>query len=86
MFKTFDLINKYTNFLFLLISLQAFFREERLSLQRRRQVLRLLQQRKITDVSTLKDLALPEQIPLQLVIGTKVILFIYFLKHKILCR
>lgn len=52
--------------------LQAFFQEECQSLDKKRHVLRLLQQRKITDVSSLKDLPLPDQIPMQLVIGTKV--------------
>ncbi|CAL4084605.1 unnamed protein product, partial [Meganyctiphanes norvegica] len=51
---------------------QAFFNEECQSLDKKRRVLRLLQQRKITDIATLKDLPLPEQIPMQLVIGTKV--------------
>ena len=50
---------------------QAFFYEERTALAKRRQVLRLLQQRKI-DVASLKDFPLPSQIPMQLVIGTKV--------------
>lgn len=52
--------------------LQAFFQEECQSLDKKRHVLRLLQQRKITDVSSLKELPLPDQIPMQLVIGTKV--------------
>ncbi|XP_047491886.1 protein lin-9 homolog isoform X1 [Penaeus chinensis] len=51
---------------------QAFFQEERQSLDKKRHVLRLLQQRKITDINTLKDFPLPDQIPMQLVIGTKV--------------
>ncbi|XP_042208505.1 protein lin-9 homolog isoform X2 [Homarus americanus] len=51
---------------------QAFFQEECQSLDKKRHVLRLLQQRKITDISTLKDFPLPDQIPMQLVIGTKV--------------
>lgn len=51
---------------------QAFFQEECQSLDKKRHVLRLLQQRKITDVSSLKELPLPDQIPMQLVIGTKV--------------
>ncbi|XP_064092892.1 protein lin-9 homolog isoform X3 [Macrobrachium nipponense] len=51
---------------------QAFFQEECLALDKKRQVLRLLQQRKITDINSLKDFPLPDQIPMQLVIGTKV--------------
>ncbi|KAK8744011.1 hypothetical protein OTU49_000959, partial [Cherax quadricarinatus] len=51
---------------------QAFFQEECQSLDKKRHVLRLLQQRKITDISSLKDFPLPNQIPMQLVIGTKV--------------
>ncbi|KAK3854343.1 hypothetical protein Pcinc_011334 [Petrolisthes cinctipes] len=51
---------------------QAFFQEECQSLDKKRHVLRLLQQRKITDINTLKDFPLPDQIPMQLVIGTKV--------------
>uniref|UniRef100_A0A4W4G1M9 DIRP domain-containing protein n=1 Tax=Electrophorus electricus TaxID=8005 RepID=A0A4W4G1M9_ELEEL len=48
----------------------AFFAEERTALKQKRQKMRLLQQRKITDVSLCKDL--PDEIPLPLVIGTKV--------------
>ncbi|MEE6473719.1 hypothetical protein FKM82_010150 [Ascaphus truei] len=48
----------------------AFFEEERYALQQKRLKIRLLQQRKVTDVSQFKDL--PEEIPLSLVIGTKV--------------
>ncbi|MBN3306038.1 LIN9 protein, partial [Amia calva] len=48
----------------------AFFAEERSALKQKRQKIRLLQQRKVTDVSHCKDL--PEEIPLPLVIGTKV--------------
>ncbi|KAF2365142.1 DIRP domain [Trinorchestia longiramus] len=53
---------------------EAFFNEELSSLAKRRQVLRLLQQRKISDVTQLRDLpfTLPHHIPCQLVIGTKV--------------
>ncbi|XP_045113285.1 protein lin-9 homolog isoform X1 [Portunus trituberculatus] len=51
---------------------QAFFQEECQSLDKKRHVLRLLQQRKITDINSLKDFPLPDQIPMQLVIGTKV--------------
>lgn len=49
---------------------QAFFEEERRELERKRAKIRLLQQRKTADVTNCKDL--PEEIPLQLVIGTKV--------------
>uniref|UniRef100_A0A8C1E6L9 Lin-9 DREAM MuvB core complex component n=1 Tax=Cyprinus carpio carpio TaxID=630221 RepID=A0A8C1E6L9_CYPCA len=48
----------------------AFFAEERMALKQKRQKMRLLQQRKITDMSLCKDL--PDEIPLPLVIGTKV--------------
>ncbi|XP_039604160.1 protein lin-9 homolog isoform X2 [Polypterus senegalus] len=48
----------------------AFFAEERSALKQKRHKIRLLQQRKVTDVSHFKDL--PEEIPLPLVIGTKV--------------
>ncbi|MGH0125340.1 UNVERIFIED_CONTAM: hypothetical protein FKN15_041984 [Acipenser sinensis] len=48
----------------------AFFAEERSALKQKRQKIRVLQQRKVTDVSHFKDL--PEEIPLPLVIGTKV--------------
>ncbi|XP_063080263.1 protein lin-9 homolog [Engraulis encrasicolus] len=48
----------------------AFFAEERSALEQKRQKIRLLQQRKLTDTSQCKDL--PEEIPLPLVIGTKV--------------
>ncbi|OCT77534.1 protein lin-9 homolog [Xenopus laevis] len=48
----------------------AFFEEERSALEQKRQKIRLLQQRKVADVSQFKDL--PEEIPLSLVIGTKV--------------
>ncbi|RXG73958.1 Protein lin-9-like protein [Armadillidium vulgare] len=51
---------------------QAFFDEERQSLTKRRQVLRFLQQRKLTDVASLNELPLPSHIPMQLVVGTKV--------------
>ncbi|XP_073999867.1 myb-interacting protein 130 isoform X2 [Rhodnius prolixus] len=49
---------------------QAFFEEERRELDRKRAKIRQLQQRKPTDQNTCKDL--PTEIPLQLVIGTKV--------------
>lgn len=52
---------------------QAFFDEERLELERKRNKIRALQQRKATDLSTFKDL--PPEIPMQLVIGTKVSIF-----------
>ncbi|NXH18157.1 LIN9 protein, partial [Bucco capensis] len=48
----------------------AFFEEERAALKQKRQKIRLLQQRKVADISQFKDL--PEEIPLPLVIGTKV--------------
>lgn len=48
---------------------QAFFDEEREELRRRRQKIRMIQQRKITDFNYKE---LPDEIPLQLVIGTKV--------------
>ena len=48
----------------------SFFAEERAALQRRRQKVRLLQQRKAAEVTEFKDL--PEEIPLPLVIGTRV--------------
>ncbi|KAB0376875.1 hypothetical protein FD755_011319, partial [Muntiacus reevesi] len=47
----------------------AFFEEERSALKQKRQKIRLLQQRKVADVSQFKDL--PDEIPLPLVIGTK---------------
>ncbi|XP_011170709.2 protein lin-9 homolog isoform X2 [Solenopsis invicta] len=49
---------------------QSFFEEERRELERKRQKIRMLQQRKAADISSFKDL--PPEIPLQLVIGTKV--------------
>nr|KAG5701006.1 hypothetical protein BaRGS_022717 [Batillaria attramentaria] len=48
----------------------AFFDEERRALHERREKIRLLQQRKLNEFNSLKDL--PEEIPLHLVIGTKV--------------
>ncbi|XP_024912717.1 protein lin-9 homolog isoform X1 [Cynoglossus semilaevis] len=48
----------------------AFFAEERTALNHKRQKMRLLQQRKMSDVSNCKDL--PDEIPLPLIIGTKV--------------
>lgn len=53
-----------------LFFLKAFFEEERRELDRKRAKIRQLQQRKPTDQNTCKDL--PTEIPLQLVIGTKV--------------
>ncbi|XP_043491597.1 protein lin-9 homolog isoform X1 [Polistes fuscatus] len=49
---------------------QSFFEEERKELERKRQKIRMLQQRKTADINSFKDL--PPEIPLQLVIGTKV--------------
>ncbi|XP_014281174.1 protein lin-9 homolog isoform X1 [Halyomorpha halys] len=49
---------------------QAFFEEERRELDRKRSRIRQLQQRKPADINSCKDL--PSEIPLQLVIGTKV--------------
>lgn len=49
---------------------QSFFEEERRELERKRQKIRMLQQRKTADINSFKDL--PPEIPLQLVIGTKV--------------
>lgn len=48
----------------------AFFEEERGALEARRTKIRLLQQRKMSELQTFKDL--PEEIPMHLVIGTKV--------------
>ncbi|XP_056150683.1 protein lin-9 homolog isoform X2 [Lampris incognitus] len=48
----------------------AFFSEERTALRQKRQKMRLLQQRKLSDLSNCKDL--PDEIPLPLIIGTKV--------------
>ncbi|KAJ8956175.1 hypothetical protein NQ318_020726 [Aromia moschata] len=49
---------------------QAFFNEERLELEKKRKKIRALQQRKATDLASFKDL--PSEVPMQLVIGTKV--------------
>lgn len=49
---------------------QAFFNQERLDLEKKRNKIRALQQRKVTDLSSFQDL--PPEIPMQLVIGTKV--------------
>lgn len=49
---------------------QSFFEEERSELEKKRNKIRALQQRKTADISNYKDL--PPEIPLQLVIGTKV--------------
>ena len=48
----------------------AFFDEERSALEARRNKIRLLQQRKLSELSNFKDL--PNEIPMHLVIGTKV--------------
>ena len=48
----------------------AFFEEERAALDARRTKIRLLQQRKMSELQTFKDL--PDEIPMHLVIGTKV--------------
>lgn len=49
---------------------QSFFNEERSALEEKRQKIRLLQQRKVTELTKFKDL--PKEIPVPLVIGTKV--------------
>lgn len=49
---------------------QSFFAEERAELEKKRNKIRALQQRKPADIANYKDL--PSEIPLQLVIGTKV--------------
>lgn len=49
---------------------QAFFNQERLDLEKKRNKIRALQQRKVIDLSGFQDL--PSEIPMQLVIGTKV--------------
>ncbi|EDO39836.1 predicted protein [Nematostella vectensis] len=48
----------------------SFFLEERQALQEKRKKIRLLQQKKVTELRRFKDL--PEEVPLPLVIGTKV--------------
>lgn len=48
----------------------SFFTEERINLERRRNVIRYLQQGKCGDITTVKDI--PSEIPIQLVVGTKV--------------
>lgn len=48
---------------------QAFFDEERRELERKRKLIRFIQQRKAADINV-KDL--PNEIPMQLVVGTKV--------------
>ncbi|XP_067945972.1 protein lin-9 homolog isoform X1 [Watersipora subatra] len=50
----------------------AFFQEERNNLEQRRQKIRLIQQRKMTELSEADMKDLPDQIPLPLVIGTGV--------------
>ena len=52
------------------VILQSFFREEREELQRKRMRVRLVQQRKITDVTSIAK-EVPDVIPLPAVIGTK---------------
>lgn len=54
---------------------QAFLAEERALLSNKRQKIRQLQQQKFVDVSYYRDL--PEQIPLSLVIGTRVVALLY---------
>uniref|UniRef100_A0A8C4QKK5 Lin-9 DREAM MuvB core complex component n=1 Tax=Eptatretus burgeri TaxID=7764 RepID=A0A8C4QKK5_EPTBU len=49
---------------------EAFFAEERSTLRQKREKIRMLQQQQVMDLSNFKDL--PEEIPLPLVIGTKV--------------
>ena len=49
---------------------QSFFNEERSALDEKRQKIRLLQQRKVAELTKFKDL--PREIPVPLVIGTKV--------------
>jgi len=49
---------------------QAFFTEERAALMTKRAKIRMLQQRKVTDLSNFRDL--PERIPLPLVLGMRV--------------
>ena len=49
---------------------EAFFTEERAALMTKRAKIRMLQQRKVTELTNFKDL--PERIPLPLVIGMKV--------------
>jgi len=61
----------FKSFLITIKILQSFFEEERKELERKRTKIRALQQRKSSsDLSMFKDL--PEEIPLQLSIGTKV--------------
>ncbi|XP_067045220.1 protein lin-9 homolog isoform X1 [Acropora muricata] len=48
----------------------AFFLEERQALEEKRRKIRMLQQRKVSELSRFKDL--PDEVPLPLVIGTKV--------------
>ncbi|XP_058948836.2 protein lin-9 homolog isoform X1 [Pocillopora verrucosa] len=48
----------------------AFFLEERQALEEKRRKIRMLQQKKVTELSRFKDL--PDEVPLPLVIGTKV--------------
>ena len=50
----------------------AFFLEERNGLEQRRQKVRLIQQRKLSELTESEMKDLPDQIPLPLVIGTEV--------------
>lgn len=54
---------------------QAFLAEERALLSNKRQKIRQLQQQKVVDINYYRDL--PEQIPLSLVIGTRVTALLY---------
>ena len=49
---------------------EAFFSEERAELRRKRKKIRMLQQRKMADSGSFKDL--PEEVPMQLTIGARV--------------
>lgn len=55
---------------FIFCLLQAFFTQERVMLEKKRNKMRMVQQRKISDLSSCIEL--PKEIPLQLVIGSKV--------------
>lgn len=56
----------------------AFLAEERAVLEERREKIRQLQQRKATEFNSIKDL--PDEIPLHLVIGTKVTGWCFYLR------
>lgn len=60
----------------------AFFEEERAALNKKRAKIRLLQQRKLSDI-THDDL--PDEIPMHLVIGTKVTGIAYILQLLLVC-